>query len=596
MNSWSVYFAVSVAVLVLCGVFSATVKYWAAKKVVRPFYVIVGGVFLAAAFLFVPVCQVQFSADDYEGCKTLLMSIHNGLRLFVVDGGITDVTDYMATCPEGLRDIYSVYAAGLLVLAPFLTFGFVLSFFQNLSANWNYMRHFFRDVYAFSELNIRSVTLAEDIRKNHPKAVIVFTDVFEDGEEQSFELGERARSINAICFKKDILAVPFGFRARGAEIRFFTIGENQAENISQSIKLIERYGDRKNTYLFVFSTGADGELLLTAMPDKAIRVRRVDEVRSMVNRILSEEGAKIFEKAIPAEDGQKNITAVVVGMGGYGCSMVKSLAWFCQMVGYRVNIHAFDKDPLAEDKFSAQCPELMDPNYNGVYVDGEAQYDITVHSGADVLTKTFADQIMELKGATYVLVSLGSDELNIRVAANLRMLFERCGAKPVIQAIVHNTELCGALKGITNYRGQVYDIDCIGDLQTSYSEAVILNSELEQEGLARHLKWGQEEDFWRFEYNYRSSVASAIHMRARMACGIAGAGKREEDLTPEEIAVLEPLEHRRWNAYMRAEGYVFSGSKDKRSRNDLAKMHHDLVDFSSLSEEDKRKDRKVGSQ
>ena len=64
----------------------------------------------------------------------------------------------------------------------------------------------------------------------------------------------------------------------------------------------------------------------------------------------------------------------------------------------------------------------------------------------------------------------------------------------------------------------------------------------------------------------------------------------------EERDIIEVLEHRRWNAYMRAEGYVFSGSKDKRSRNDLAKMHHDLVDFSSLSEEDKRKDRHVGSQ
>ena len=46
---------------------------------------------------------------------------------------------------------------------------------------------------------------------------------------------------------------------------------------------------------------------------------------------------------------------------------------------------------------------------------------------------------------------------------------------------------------------------------------------------------------------------------------------------------------------MRSEGYVFSGSKEKSSRNDLAKMHHDLVDFSSLTEEEKRKDSKVGT-
>ena len=65
-------------------------------------------------------------------------------------------------------------------------------------------------------------------------------------------------------------------------------------------------------------------------------------------------------------------------------------------------------------------------------------------------------------------------------------------------------------------------------------------------------------------------------------------------MTPEEKNIIEVLEHKRWNAYMRAEGYVFSGSTDKSSRNDLAKMHHDLVDFSSLTEE-KRKDSNVGT-
>ena len=109
------------------------------------------------------------------------------------------------------------------------------------------------------------------------------------------------------------------------------------------------------------------------------------------------------------------------------------------------------------------------------------------------------------------------------------------------------------------------------------------------------MKWGKEEEFWNFEYNYRSSVASAIHMKARVGCGIAGADKKEEELTLEERNIIEVLEHKRWNTYMRAEGYIYSGSTEKSSRNDLGKMHHDLVDFSSLSEEDKRKDSMVGA-
>ena len=84
-------------------------------------------------------------------------------------------------------------------------------------------------------------------------------------------------------------------------------------------------------------------------------------------------------------------------------------------------------------------------------------------------------------------------------------------------------------------------------------------------------------------------------MKARIHCDIPGADKKEADLTEAERNIIEVLEHKRWNAYMRSEGYIFSGSKDKSSRNDLAKMHHDLVDFESLSDEDKRKDSKVGT-
>jgi hypothetical protein len=238
----------------------------------------------------------------------------------------------------------------------------------------------------------------------------------------------------------------------------------------------------------------------------------------------------------------------------------------------------------------------MSEAYNGVTVEGEAQYRITVHSGLDVQTASFEKAISRLTGATYVFVALGDDDVNINTAVRLRMLFERMKIHPVIQAVVNNSQQKKALEGIKNYRGQAYDITFVGDIESSFAEKVIIDSELEEEALQRHLKWGKEEEFWTYEYNYRSSVASAIHMRARKKCGIPGADKKEEALTEEERNIIEVLEHRRWNAYMRSEGYVYSGSKDKASRNDLAKMHHDLVDFSSLTEEEKRKDSKIGAE
>lgn len=84
-------------------------------------------------------------------------------------------------------------------------------------------------------------------------------------------------------------------------------------------------------------------------------------------------------------------------------------------------------------------------------------------------------------------------------------------------------------------------------------------------------------------------------MKARIFCGIPGAEKTEGELLESERDALEILEHRRWNSYMRSEGYVYSGSPDEKSRNDLGKMHNDLVEFSLLDEYEKRKDSKVGT-
>lgn len=564
-------------------------------RFITPLHVLIGGLFLSILICMVPIYRESLSGESDSLLKTILFSLHNTFQVFTLDADRNLILEEILCPSEGLSAVYSAYVSTLFVVAPVMTFGFLISFFKNLSAYLKYLRYFFRDIHVFSELNEKSLALAADLKRNNKRARIVFTDVFETNDELSYELIERAMELRAICFKKDILAVNFKLHHRKRQIDFYTIGKNETENIEQALRLIEEFRGRNRTRLFVFSTNVESELLLNRADRGKMKVRRVNEVRSLVSHILYEEGHKLFEGALPCPDGTKQISAVIVGMGRHGTEMLKALAWFCQMDGYHVQIDAFDRKKQVGDRFAAQAPELMSEKYNGVHVPGEAEYTIRIHAGYDVTTQTFAEEIKLLKSATYVLVALGSDEKNIRTAVELRMLFERMGVHPVIQTIVYSTGELEALTGITNYRGQAYDIDFIGDIRSIYSYAVIINSELEKDALKRHLKWGKEEEFWQYEYNYRSSVATAIHMRARIACGIPGASKTEDELTPEERDVIEVLEHRRWNAYMRSEGYIYSGSHDKSSRNDLGKMHHDLVDFSSLSEEEKRKDSSVGT-
>ena len=593
---WYLSFAAAMIVLITAIVYAiAAAGKYRPGRIATPLNVVFGGLFVSVFICLLPIYH-SILADAAGGVlKTIAFSLHNTFQVFTVDADRSLILESIACREPWLSATYSGFLSVAFVAAPILTFGFVLSLFKNVSALFRYVLHYYHDAYVFSELNERSLALGADLRKNRKRAVIVYTDVFDDRDQLSSELVERAREMRAICFRKDALTVSFNAHSKRADVVFFAIGNDENKNVSHALKLIDRYRQRENTRVFVFSSGIDGELLLTKADKGKIKVRRVNEKRALVDRILYERGPELFEHAKATPEGDKKITAVLVGLGGHGREMLKALSWYCQMDGYHLEIHAFDADEKAEDRFRALAPELMDDRYNGVRIPGEAEYTIRIHSGIDVTTKTFADEITRLTDATYVFVSLGSDERNIRTAVDLRMTFERMRIQPVVQTIVFNPGEKAALQGVTNYRGQTYDIEFLGDLTTSYSEAVIMNSELEADALRRHLRWGREEEFWQYEYNYNSSVASALHLKARIACGVPGAEKREEELTDEQRKTIEMLEHRRWNAYMRSEGYVYSGSQEKSSRNDPAKMHHDLVDYSSLSEEDKRKDSRVGT-
>ncbi|MBR6719482.1 MAG: hypothetical protein IKL74_01065 [Clostridia bacterium] len=92
---------------------------------------------------------------------------------------------------------------------------------------------------------------------------------------------------------------------------------------------------------------------------------------------------------------------------------------------------------------------------------------------------------------------------------------------------------------------------------------------------------------FRFEYNFRSSITKAIHKRLRKNLKYKSeiTDKAWEDMTLQDKVEIGKIEHVRWNAYMRTEGYSYS-----EKRNDLARLHHNLVPVTELSNDDLRKD------
>lgn len=584
---WYICLSLSILLIVVTCIYLAFAKA-KRQRTISVINILLCSVFVSNTLVFLPLYYDMFvdSAALPQFLKSILVSMHHTIRLFIVDSDFQIIKDAVPNTNTIFYNVYTCYTAILFLLSPLLTFGFIFSFFRNMAAHRKYLAKYNSDVYVFSEFNDESVALATSIKEQFNKCAIVFTNVCEEKSDYT-ELHERAKLIEPIFFEKDILALHLDAHSKNKDINLMIIGTNEEGNLKNALGLINKYNTRPNTQLYVLSNEIEGELQLNAAQVGEIKVRRISNIRTTIFSILQNKGHLLFEEAIDDSTiGQKRISAVVVGMGKLGKEMTKSLAWFCQMEGYRIEIDSFDMDPQADEHFAALCPELMDEKINNKFEDvGESQYRINVHSGVDVDTIKFYNDIKSLTNTTYVFVDLGSDEKNIRTSIKLRMLFEQIGITPRIHAIVENSARKKALKDIKNYSGQPYNIEYEGSTDEIYSYGNIINSDLEHEALSRHLCWGEEAEFWKYEYNYRSSMASALHKRMKKICKIPGIEKKPSERLEEEKQTLRLMEHRRWNTYMRSEGYVFS-----ETRNNMAKTHHCLVTFDLLSQKDKEKD------
>lgn len=564
---------------------------------VTPVHMLFVAVIAAGILLYTPA-YCYYLQDQITCCNVVqafrapVLAIYSTVRLFMCDGDFSVVTEGGIT--DGImRSLYMGFLSLLQLAAPALTAVSVLAVLSNLSSWLQYRMSRNKNICVFSELNEGSLILAKEMKENHSESAFAFAGIHP--EKTPEELQKAARELGAILFRKEVTELPLQKHSKDKSIWFFAIAQDEQTNVKHGLHLVEQYGDWERANLYVFANSMESEALFSTLHNKKIIVRRISLVRSVINRMLYDEGKKLFDNAILQPDGKKIITAVVVGMKKYGTVMAKTLPWFSQMDGYHLHLHLFDARRDAEDKFAMDCPELLMKNYNGVHTkEGESCDTIDFYSGIQPDTKTFADHIAKLKDVTYVLVDLGRDDRNIETAMTLRMLFERSGAKPEIQVVLSSSEKKKALKNLKNFKDQAFDLDFIGDPESSYTESVVLDSEVEADARDRHLRGGYpEEIFWAQEYNYRSSIALSIAVKMRRECGITFVQKPEKDMTEEEKEkkrTFEALEHRRWNSYVRSEGYIYN-----KERNDLGKMHNLLVTFDALTDSQKKIDSDLGA-
>ena len=655
---------------------------------------------LTVLFVPVYLNDLSPSSEWATYIKVPILAAQNALQLFVINAGFDNVRNTITSLigiTDTLADIYTVYMTFYFIVAPLLTGAVALSLVKGLYEKWRYFRRQPTKLYIMSELNENSLALAEDILVNFanrdedelteeekqgvcvvsPKnrndgkvnRTLVFAGVTSKFQEDHEELVAKAKALGAICLENDVTEISLKSSQLDIYRKLYLIAHNEDENVTKAMGLIatcrKSYNSPK-THLYVFSAKDESSILLDSVLRESepkslfFKVRLVNEKRNLIwNTMIKsrsaleelplEESATVVaptqQSTLPliyqtaklnAENNMREINVLIVGLGNYGIELVKTICWFCQMPGYRVNLYVFDKDKNCEEKLRAVAPDLVKKENNNISAElearGEAYYWINCHNSAlNVHEAAFADQIEKLKDITLAFVTLGDDNVNIDIAIKLRRLFGRTShdSIPFILPVVYDSEKTAHLKkgmrfisdeGKKNPK-EDYNIRFIGDTASRYSIANVEQLQLDRLGLACHFQWTNRvedapnsyNEYNVFEYNRRSSIAQAmlILVRKRLEengyvfyvdnngtgsqVKVAAPDNNVEVTLQDENEIKKTLaiyEHRRWNAFVRGDGFVLVRDENgkPRPRNNAAKIHNLLVPYDELEYQEQLKD------
>ena len=623
-------------------------------KYLSGFYCFAAGVFLALTIVLFPVSFQSYAEGfNFPGFRALLLSVHTAMRCFILDGELDMMNAATEHLPEAFRRWYTFYGAVLYVLAPVMTVGFILSFFRNFTAKLRIALQSGKPVFYFSELNKIALTLAADVREKNKDALIVFADVYPEDAEDSYEMRKEAESIRAFCVRDDITDLISRKNDRHAE--YFLIGEDQNENISQAVTIAEGSMGLFNKKIFAFSDADTDSMILesvdwkpqialaakeaekTAMDEiefnkQIIKFRQVNIQKQLAWTTVADK--ELFECVRKDENGENVLSAMILGFGRYGKEFFKTLLWFGQMKGIRLEINIVDiadgsdpEKPAAREIITWEMPGVA--LHNEEKVPGEDYFSVRVFSGVNAMSGTFREMFLNADGSpkddetgrrlrrtTWILASLGDDNANISAAASMRSIFDQLNdvntanarpdktELPRITAIVLDDEKAAMLggegegEGLVNYKGIPYHIVSIGSFRKRYSYDAVYQKQIEDDAFRYHVEWdeaerakqlrdaGDDEEKKaeieaRFDRQRRENYIKYEHFSYFRDSSIAKSLHKEavhanEDIGPEEELEIEQM---RWDAYMRVNGYLHGDRSDSR-----AKLHKELRRFEATDE------------
>lgn len=411
-----------------------------------------------------------------------------------------------------------------------------------------------RPVFVFSSLNERSRLLAECIAANNKNAVLVFFRTKKNAEPE-FALGNSL----SFFYEDDVSSAGKELILESGKLSVYIIDDSESVCVSDAAAFISRCGEffvssRKNAAeLFVIASSHKAATALDGMDKSGLIFRRINDDAVFAQRLLYDN--PVFDYA--DENGVINIS--LLGFGGFCEEMMKAIIWNSQRDGYSLSLSIFS-DGINEAGFRERYPELLDTE--SLSDADEINYRVNLYGASDF------EKSDGMKEAALVFIEADNDSDALDTAARAGRKFSEAGAGPLIKAVVKNAAEESELS-------RRYNISFISK-KAIYSENRLTDGVLE--GLAlglfnlRNEKLDEKSraDFYSRDFNYRASIASALLWSVRH--------KQGQSLEPSEKNMM--LEHKRWNAFMRTEGYRYG-----KPRSDVKKLHPCLVAWDMLTKE-----------
>lgn len=512
--------------------------------------------------------------NDQVNPSIISASLFNTFRVFLFNEDLSFVLD-------GISDQrLHLYISTLYVIAPVLLLGSLIAYLMELSSRIRlfFMRVRSREIFVFSEINEKSVLLAEDLNRSRQQKEIccVFAAAPEIIEGELYDLVDRAKKCRALMQKNSISELRWIKSMKKKNVNWVMISEDQMLNLQQAIAVNELYKSSHNGAVYVFSEQQEAEMLLDTMEKDKLKIRRVSDRQSIVFKLFTEH---------PLYDTgeNKSIHVLIVGASDIGLECIKTAAWCGQMAGYKLKITCADNNQAAFEKLKLSCPELLEA------------YDIELRI-TNLDSPELWDLIYENISATYIVVARASDDSNSQTAINIRSGYERInfnGRIPRIHVLIGSPEKSDLVRNLINGQKQRYGFTPFGSNQELYRSDVIFNNKWESLAYEMHNWLGYDAvDFDAMEYNRKASIAAVVHMQYKhRSAGV----KSSQDYAryienPVNLDSQARAEHERWNAYMRSEGYIRASLLEAEQylqamnnhKNVMALKHSCLIGFDEL--------------